>query len=340
VSILDRDLVASTIQKWRNKGLVVGYTSGVFDLLHAGHLDYLNESKIHCDKLVVGVNVDQSVKQNKGEKRPIVTESYRANLVAGLKPVDAVFLFSELNNNENIKVLKPNVYIKAGDYKPEQLSSAPLIKEIGGKVVIIPVKNDISSSSIISSIESKYLCSSLEAKNKPERSVVFLDRDGVINVDKHYLNDPSKFELEDTVLEGIKLLAKLNCAVVVVTNQAGIGMGYFDHEAFFKVNQAMLRALGETGIVFDKIYYCPHSMSEDCDCRKPKPGMLNRAFKECSVTVKNSYMIGDQSSDIEAGKAAGVGTIQITNKDESKADHKVSKFLDAIKIVASVIDEK
>jgi len=334
VKFSNRESISQKIQEWKNEGLTVGYTSGVFDILHAGHLDYLEKSKTKCDRLVVGINTDQSVKVNKGPKRPIVPEKYRIDLVAGLKPVDATFLFSELNNNENIKCLKPDVYIKAGDYKPEQLSSAPLIKALGGKVEIIPVSNEISSSSIIESIESQSLCESLSIEKATERPVVFLDRDGVINKEISYLHEADKFELTATCFEGMKKLASLNCVVVVVTNQAGIGLGYFGHEDFYKVNQAMFRALKPTGIKLDKIYYCPHGVGDNCECRKPKTGMLVKAFQDCAITKNNSFMIGDQETDIEAGEAFGLETIRITSScEDSKANHKVRNFLEAIEIV-------
>ena len=333
----NREVLSQKINEWKKEGLTVGFTSGVFDILHAGHLDYLEKSKTKCNRLVVGINTDQSVKVNKGPKRPIVSEEHRINLVAGLKPVDAVFLFSELNNNENIKILKPNLYIKAGDYQPDQLSSAPLIKALGGEVEIIPVSNDISSSAIIESIESKSICSSSDVEKEKERPVVFLDRDGVINKEISYLHEPEKFELTETCIEGMKKLANLNCAIVVVTNQAGIGLGYFGHEDFYKVNQAMFRALKPTGIKLDKIYYCPHGVGDNCKCRKPKTGMMEKAFADCSLTKKNSFMIGDQETDIDAGKAFGLKTIRITDSDDSKANFKVANFLEAIEIVESTL---
>ena len=96
---------------------LVGYTSGVFDLLHAGHVDYLSKAKQLCDILVVGVNSDSSVKSLKGELRPINSEGDRAEVVAALSSIDHVFVFSDSNNNKNIELLKPDLYIKAGDYK-------------------------------------------------------------------------------------------------------------------------------------------------------------------------------------------------------------------------------
>jgi rfaE bifunctional protein nucleotidyltransferase chain/domain len=338
--IKDRQSLANDIVNWKKEGLKVWYTSGVFDLLHAGHLDYLQKSKDYCDILIIGLNTDASVKKNKGPKRPVISEEHRIQLVSGLKPVDGVFLFSELNNNENIKTLKPDVYIKAGDYKVEHLSSAPLVKELGGEVVIIPVNNNISSTSIIDKITASETCHYEEVSPRKKRPAVFLDRDGVINKDVHYLNSPEKFELTENCIEAMTILAKLDCSIVIVTNQAGIGMGYFDHSDFYKVNQAMFRALAPSGIAIDKVYYCPHGVADQCQCRKPKTGLFERALSECNIDKASSFMIGDQVTDIQAGQEFGIKTIHITNKNESPANQIADDILKAIEIVAKDIPAK
>ncbi|MBF0196139.1 MAG: HAD-IIIA family hydrolase [Planctomycetes bacterium] len=333
--VLDRDAVLALREEWRREGLKVGFTSGVFDLLHVGHLDYLQKSREYCDKLIVAINSDSSVKQNKGEQRPIINEEQRAGLIAGLKPVDAVYVFSDLNNNLNIELLKPDLYIKAGDYDISRLSSAPIVQAYGGGIQLIPVVNDTSSTSIIESVLSKTVASYERIKSLDARKVVFLDRDGVINEDLGYLHDPEKFTLTPSCLEAMTLLAKSDYAVVVVTNQTGIGLGYFSHEDFFQVNRAMFRALKPSGISLEKIYYCPHSFSEPCTCRKPGVGMLQRAFNEMSLLKEGSYMVGDQESDVQAGKDFGVKTIRIhkDKSEETAADHSVSSILDAVKVI-------
>lgn len=330
-SIKSRDEIQLEIQTWQGKGNKVGYTSGVFDLLHSGHLDYLEKAKEVCDRLVVGLNSDQSVQKNKGPTRPIQDEAERARLVRALKPVDEVFIFSELNNQINIEKLRPDVYIKAGDYKKEQLSSAPIIEAYGGCVEIIPLVFSSSTSSIIDNILSKSLSENVPIKSKQKRKVVFLDRDGVINREIGYLHDPKKFELTEGCFEAFQKLSTLDVAIVVVTNQAGIGLGYFDVEDFYKVNQAMFRALNGSGAQIDKIYYCPHAITESCTCRKPKTGMLEKAFEQLNLSKEGSYMIGDQKTDIEAGQKFGVKTIFISeDKKGPLADYTAQNLLEAV----------
>ncbi len=327
-----RDDVHVLIKAWQAEGLKVGLTSGVFDLLHVGHLDYLIQSKQVCDRLVIAVNSNNSVKSYKGPNRPILDEVQRAKLVAGLKPTDAVFIFDERNNNLNIEKLRPDVYIKAGDYDKSKLSSAPIIEAYGGTVELIPLVEDTSSSNIIESVLSKSMavCTSLE-KSAP-RKAVFLDRDGVINVDIEYLHEPEKFKLAPKVLEACTLLAQHDYAIILVTNQAGIGLGYFEHEDFYRINRKMFKELSPSGIQLDRIYYCPHAFSEPCQCRKPNPGMIERGFRELNLIREGSWMIGDRATDIEAGQKSSLKTILIGDAEGAQChpDYQADNLLQAV----------
>jgi D-glycero-D-manno-heptose 1,7-bisphosphate phosphatase len=317
----DRNSVALQIKEWQKLGLKVGFTSGVFDLVHVGHLDYLLQSKKVCDRLVVAINSDASVRSNKGPRRPIVPAEQRAELIAGLKPVDLAFVFEELNNNLNIEVCRPDVYIKAGDYDISRLSSAPLIQAYGGSVKLIPLVNSTSTSDTIESILSKYVPQHNSCPDTQARPCVFLDRDGVINKEIGYLHQPEQFELADGVIEGLQKLSQAGFALVLVTNQAGIGLGYFSHEDFYNVNRAMFRAIAPSKASFDRIYYCPHGLNDHCDCRKPKTGMIERGFKELNLIRESSWMVGDLASDIEAGRNAGLKTILVSEQNTDAQPH-------------------
>lgn len=328
--------VAQRICHWQDDGLVVGFTSGVFDLLHVGHLDYLTRSKEHCDRLVVAVNSDASVRSNKGPSRPIVPQEQRAAMVAGLKPIDDVFIFDERNNNHNIEICRPDVYIKAGDYDLSRLSSAPIIEAYGGKVCIIPLESPTSSTGIIETAIAKTLPAHGAHAPRGPRACFFLDRDGVINREIGYLHDPEQFELLDGVKEALTILANLDVAVVLVTNQAGIGLGYFSHEDFFQVNRRMFRELSSTGIGFDRIFYCPHGVNDGCTCRKPQPGMIERAFEELNLIRSKSWIIGDMETDVQAGASAGIKTARLLKKDEvSSADLCSSSLLEAVEDIVA-----
>lgn len=148
---------------------------------------------------------------------------------------------------------------------------------------------------------------------------VFLDRDGVIIQEPpHYIYRPDQLKFIPGSIEAIKLLNENNFKTVIVTNQAGIAYGYYLERETVLFNQLMIEELKLYNADIDAIYYCPHHPNAkvkkyriDCDCRKPKPGMLKRAEKELNINLKQSFMIGDKKSDIDAGKEVGCKTILI-----------------------------
>lgn len=133
------------------------FTNGCFDLLHVGHLRYLTAAKTHGKRLVVGLNSDRSVAQLKPPQpgqppRPIIPEQQRAELLAGLKPVDAVVLFAELRATDLINALRPDIYVKGGDYTPATLPEYPDVIAYGGRVELIQVEIPTSTTGIIQRI--------------------------------------------------------------------------------------------------------------------------------------------------------------------------------------------
>lgn len=152
-------------------------------------------------------------------------------------------------------------------------------------------------------------------KNK----AVFLDRDGVIIQEPpHYAHTPDQMRLIPGIKEAIRLLNENDFKVIVVTNQAGVAKGYYTEEEVISFNKLMKEELELYNAKIDAILYCCHNSEakveryrKDCDCRKPKPGMLKRAEKELNIDLNVSYMIGDKKSDIDAGKSIGCKTILV-----------------------------
>jgi rfaE bifunctional protein nucleotidyltransferase chain/domain len=298
-------------EEYRHAGKRVGFTSGVFDILHAGHVEYLAQAAELVDVLIVGVNSDSSVRTNKGEHRPIVSEALRAEVVAGLRSVSHAFVFAEHNNNVNIELLKPDLYIKAGDYSADKLTSKHIVESYGGRVEIIPFRDGLSSTSIIDTIVTASRTSSGPVAQPKKAPAVFVDRDGTINEHIEYLSDPKKFVEIPRSFAALKRLQDNGYRIIIVTNQPGIGLGYFSREDFFAVNREMMRQAAAAGCGIDKIYFCPHSKAENCECRKPEPFFIKRAERELSVDVPNSFVIGDMTSDIQLGKNAGCRSILV-----------------------------
>jgi len=136
--------------KSQNKKIVT--TNGVFDILHAGHVKYLEEAKKLGDILIVGINTDKSVKQNKGDNRPINDEKSRLSVLAALESVDFVFLFNEKDPSNWLKKVKPNIHVKAGDYKLNQIIEKGAVENSGGKIVITKLEKNYSTTKIINKI--------------------------------------------------------------------------------------------------------------------------------------------------------------------------------------------
>jgi D-beta-D-heptose 7-phosphate kinase/D-beta-D-heptose 1-phosphate adenosyltransferase len=141
------------LAQWRIIDKTIVFTNGCFDILHAGHIASLTEAAKHADILIVGLNADASIKGLKGANRPINDENARALLLASLVMVDAVVLFSEPTPLELILAIKPEVLVKGGDYKVEDIAGAREVLNWGGKVIINPIVEGFSTTSIINKIQ-------------------------------------------------------------------------------------------------------------------------------------------------------------------------------------------
>jgi D-glycero-D-manno-heptose 1,7-bisphosphate phosphatase len=153
------------------------------------------------------------------------------------------------------------------------------------------------------------------------RRAVFLDRDGTIVEDTGYLHEREKARFLPGAIKAIRLLNGDGLIVIVVTNQAGIARGYYTEEAVNELHKYMRDVLAEQGAVIDAFYYCPHHIEgtieryrQACYCRKPNPGMLEQAASDFGIELGSSFVIGDNISDIEAGRRAGCRTILLDGK--------------------------
>lgn len=309
--IVTREEAVARRGAYRAQGKRVGFTSGVFDILHPGHVAYLEQAKSLVDVLIVGLNSDSSVRANKGSSRPINAEQERSEVIAGLAAVDCVFVFGERNNNTNVELLKPDLYIKAGDYSAEQLSSKQIVESHGGQVALVPFVDGKSTTGVIDKIQAALISQEGPAVSYDHRPAVFLDRDGTINQHIEYLSDPKGFAPISGAFAAIKKLQELGYRIVIVTNQPGIGLGYFSKEDLYAVNREMMKLASAEGCSFDKIYFCPHSKADGCVCRKPKTYFIERGAQELNLDLANSFVIGDMTSDVKLGQDAGVRTILV-----------------------------
>ena len=150
IKVLDE--LEEALNKHRENKEKIVFTNGCFDILHIGHIEYLKFSKQHGDVLVIGLNTDRSVREQKGDKRPFVSEDERARLISALEDVDYVIMFDELTPDELISRVKPDVLVKGEDWRVKGVVGREFVESYGGKVVLAPFVNDVSTTDIVSRI--------------------------------------------------------------------------------------------------------------------------------------------------------------------------------------------
>jgi D-glycero-D-manno-heptose 1,7-bisphosphate phosphatase len=170
---------------------------------------------------------------------------------------------------------------------------------------------------------------------------VFLDRDGVINVEKNYLYKIEDFEFVKGTFDNLKKLQDAGFKLFIITNQSGIGRGYYTLEDFNKLTTWMLNEFDKKGIIISQVELCPHAPTDTCNCRKPKIGMIDNILKNHELDLENSWLIGDKSSDILCAKNANIkNTIQVKSghdfdEKESLANFVCNSINDIEKIISS-----
>lgn len=173
---------------------------------------------------------------------------------------------------------------------------------------------------------------------------LFLDRDGIINVDHGYVHTKEKFKFVDGIFELCRYAQELGYQIIVITNQAGIARGMYSVEDFLTLSKWMKEQFIKEKVIITDVYFCPHHPKKgfapykvECECRKPKPGMIFEAAKKHNIDLKQSVFIGDKVSDIKAAENAGIhNRIMLTGKyadDGSLAAHRITKIKDAMPFI-------
>jgi histidinol-phosphate phosphatase family protein len=172
------------------------------------------------------------------------------------------------------------------------------------------------------------------------KSAVFIDRDDTLIADVGYCKDPDRIQLLPGVVEGLQRLSGSGLAIVVVTNQSGVGRGFFTENDLAAMHTRLRSELEQVGVSLRAIYYCPHLPEDGCSCRKPRPGLLLKAASELDLDLKTCFMIGDRELDLLAGRAAGTHTILVSNKERGEltemkpsADYVVKDLVEAASVI-------
>ena len=168
---------------------------------------------------------------------------------------------------------------------------------------------------------------------------IFLDRDGVVNKEVRYLYRLSDFEFIDGIFDACLYFQKLGYKIVIISNQSGVARGYYNENDYQELTKWMLGQFNDNGVNILDTFYCPHDPEALCECRKPKPGMLIEAKDKYNIRMKDSWMIGDKETDIEAANAAGItNTILVRSGQLIDKSNSNSKFIvDSIKQSSEVI---
>ena len=329
--ILSHDEVDAWIARERVHGNKIGFTCGAFDILHAGHVQYLEKARSMCDRLLVAVNSDDSIRRYKHPLRPVVGQEHRLRLIAALRCVDAVTLLDDTRPIGLIERWRPDYYIKGGDYSPSDLRSAGDVEAYGGAVIVCPMEYRLSTTALIEKIGHLALYGDPEMLPVQTGPLALLDRDGTLIRNIPFLKDPSRVELLPGVGEGLADLQRLGFRLAIVTNQQGIGLGYCSYDEFIAVNQAMLRLLAPYGIRISKIYFCPHAVGDNCSCRKPGADLIRRALRDFGVEAQECYVIGDAESDRIAAATVGCHAFVTPGAEDARA------FLDTVAAIKAAL---
>lgn len=300
----------------------VVFTNGVFDVLHRGHVSYLHAARQLGGSLVVAVNSDASARMlGKGPDRPLNQDIDRAAVLAGLESVSLVTFFDERTPVELIKEARPDLYVKGGDYDMETLEETRVVRSWGGESLAIPFVDGFSTTALVKRIRA----GQPSALTLP-RKAAFLDRDGVINLDRAYVHQWDEFEFVPGAVDAMRRLREAGYVLIVVTNQSGLARGMYTEAQFQELTRCMREALAAAGAEVEAVYHCPHhpkgkvpELALDCDCRKPEPGMILQAVREHGLSLEHSFMVGDKPSDIEAARAAGLGRAYIVQSDNEES---------------------
>ncbi len=145
------------------------------------------------------------------------------------------------------------------------------------------------------------------------KNYIFIDRDDTLIIDKEYLSDPAGVEFPKGAIDGLKRLRDAGYGIILITNQSGIGRGYFTENDLTAVHNRLKELLAAEGLELAAIYYCPHAPDANCNCRKPKTGMLEAACKDFDIDLKTTAMFGDSKVDVQLAKNFGITAIQVTS---------------------------
>ncbi len=324
--------ILKIVEELKKKDKQIVTYNGGFDLIHTGHIHSIEEAKNQGDILIILLNSNISIKKYKGPSRPIFHETERAQILAALECVDYVTIFDEINPKEILNKIKPIVHCNGSDWGRNCIERE-VVESNGGKIHVLKWVKGKSTTNILNKIRESY--------DQPAKRAIFLDRDGTINENKNgYIHKIKNFNFTPNSIKALKLLSLTNYKLFIISNQSGIGRGYYTEKDFHLLNNWMLDKFKKDNITINKVYYCPHSPDKKCNCRKPNIGLLLQAVKEYKISLQDSWIVGDDPNDIIAGREANVKTIKLGEKLPKvlklEPDYYAIDLLEAAKITQKI----
>jgi D-glycero-D-manno-heptose 1,7-bisphosphate phosphatase len=300
----------------------------IFDIDFSRMIDFHKEKKAHVSiavhpnnhpydsALIISGNNNQVTGWiNKEDERTW----YKNQVNAGIHILSADFPKSCSMSKEKIDLDRDMLKPMISSGKIFAYPTPEYIKDMGTPERYVQVISDIEKGIV-------------QGKNlKVKQKAVFLDRDGTINVFNGFVTNPKDLELVDGAAEAVKIINGLGYLAIVITNQPVIARGEVDFETLDLIHMKMETDLGKQGAYIDDLFYCPHHPDSgfegerpeykiDCDCRKPKPGMILKAAEKYNIDLGQSYMVGDDKRDVQAGINAGCKPVFLTGAGEEKKD--------------------
>lgn len=310
--IKNQKAISDIVKKLKKEGKTVVTCNGSFDILHPGHFVFLKECKKQGDVLILCLNSDKSIKTYKGPTRPINKQAVRVKNLVISDSIDHLVVFDEINPKKILNLIKPDIHCVGKDWGKDCLEKG-VVERNKGKIYVAGWKKGFSTSRLV---------------KIPTVKAVFLDRDGTINLNEpEFVHKKEDFKFLPGVIPALKRLSKTDYMLIITTNQSGIGRGYYTEKDLQKLHQWMLGKLKKEKIRIDKIYYCPHHPKDNCSCRKPKPGMIEKAVKDLGIDLSKSWLVGDSERDIQVGREMNLKTI-LLGKD-------AKDLKEAVKIILS-----
>ncbi len=167
------------------------------------------------------------------------------------------------------------------------------------------------------------------------RPALFIDRDGTINRDCPYCRSPEQIEIFDDVFEPLKVLSKY-FLVIIITNQSGVSRGYFTEEDLKRMHQKIMREVSGKGGRIDGIYYCPHLPEDNCSCRKPKTGLVEKAMRDFDIDLRESFVIGNDDKDTGLARNLGIRSIKVRDDSQVFGDYNVKDFYEVLDVISKL----